>query len=258
MCPSTHEPLLWTRRIGRIFIIVDVTWIRLLVSSALLVCPWSSSRASRSKLALISLTIRFLPFTKHHGDSVAVVNAVVLVPGSLPLTRAFFQHSPSSPFFLPLPSSSMKLVFEIKTEPVTQASIIIAVLVAFSSDALALIAAYSESPSVCVACAIILAVIVYLALRLAPRLTMSVASDAPDNERTARRLPVGKGVPLVLQVSPLGSSPSPGQDKFFYDPFADLESGDFAAARAFFIHHGHVVFHDCLDAIAFQNLSLKL
>ena len=123
---------------------------------------------SRSNLELTSLTIRFSPFTKHHGDSVAVVNAVGLVPGSLPLTRAFFQHSPSSPFFLSLPSSSMKLVFEIKTEPVTQASIIIAV-VAFSSGALASIAAYSDSPSVCVACAIFLAVIVYSALRLAPR-----------------------------------------------------------------------------------------
>ena len=62
----------------------------------------------------------------------------------------------------------MKLVFEIKTEPVTQASIIIAV-VAFSSGALASIAAYSDSPLVCVACAIVLAVIVYSALRLAPR-----------------------------------------------------------------------------------------
>ena len=126
------------------------------------------SRASRSNLKLTSLTIRFLPFTKHHGDSVAVINAVVLVPGCLPLTRAFQQHSPSSPFLLSLPSSSMKLVFEIKTEPVTQASIIIAV-VAFSSGALASIAAYSDSPSVCVACAIVLAVIVYSALRLAPR-----------------------------------------------------------------------------------------
>jgi hypothetical protein len=125
---------------------------------------------SRSNLELTSLTIRFLPFTKHHdGDSVAVVvNAVVLVPGSLPLTRVFFQHSTSSPFFLSLTSSSMKLIFEIKTEPVTQASIIIAIA-AFFSGALASIATYSDSPSVCVACAIVLAVIVYLALRLAPR-----------------------------------------------------------------------------------------
>ena len=62
----------------------------------------------------------------------------------------------------------MKLVFEIKTEPVTQASIIIAV-VASSSASLATIAVYSESPSVCVFCAIFLALIVYAALRFAPR-----------------------------------------------------------------------------------------
>ena len=62
----------------------------------------------------------------------------------------------------------MKFVFEIKTEPVTQASIIISV-VAFSSSSLATIAVYSDSPSVCVLCAIVLALIVYAALRFAPR-----------------------------------------------------------------------------------------
>jgi hypothetical protein len=62
----------------------------------------------------------------------------------------------------------MKLVFEIKTEPVTQATIIVAV-VAFSSGSLASIAIYSQSPSVGVFCAIVLAVIIYSALHLAPR-----------------------------------------------------------------------------------------
>jgi hypothetical protein len=62
----------------------------------------------------------------------------------------------------------MKFVFEIKTEPVTQASIIISI-VAFSSGSLAMIAVYSDSPSVCVLCAIVLALIVYAALRFAPR-----------------------------------------------------------------------------------------
>ncbi len=62
----------------------------------------------------------------------------------------------------------MKLVFKIKTEPVTQASIIIAVIT-FSSGSLATIAVYSESPSVCVFCAIVLALIIYVALRFAPR-----------------------------------------------------------------------------------------
>ncbi len=60
----------------------------------------------------------------------------------------------------------MKLIFKIKTEPVTQASIIVAVIV--SSGLLALLAIYSQSPLVGVFCAIVLVVIVYLALRLAP------------------------------------------------------------------------------------------
>jgi hypothetical protein len=62
----------------------------------------------------------------------------------------------------------MKFAFEIKTEPVTQATIIISV-VAFSSGSLATIAVYSDSPLVCVLCEIVLALIVYAALRFAPR-----------------------------------------------------------------------------------------
>jgi hypothetical protein len=62
----------------------------------------------------------------------------------------------------------MKLIFEIKTEPATQANIIVAV-VAFSSGSLATIPIYLQSPLVCVFCVIVLAVIVYSALRLAPR-----------------------------------------------------------------------------------------
>jgi hypothetical protein len=61
----------------------------------------------------------------------------------------------------------MKFAFEIKTEPVTQASIIAAV-VAFSSGSLTLIAIYSQSPLVSAFCAVILAIIMYSALRLAP------------------------------------------------------------------------------------------
>jgi hypothetical protein len=42
---------------------------------------------------------------------------------------------------------------------------------------------------------------------------------------------------------------------FFCNPYAKLESGNFAGARAFFIHHGHIiVYHDCPNAIAFQDL----
>jgi hypothetical protein len=80
-------------------------------------------------------------------------------------------------------------------------------------------------------------------------------SDAPEDEHTAapRRSPPA-GTPLILQVSPLDPT-SGDQDEFYYDPFADLELGDFAAALAFFMSHGHVVvFHDCPDPQAFQDL----
>ena len=62
----------------------------------------------------------------------------------------------------------MKFAFEIKTEPVTQASIIVAV-VAFTSGSLATIAIYAQSPPVSVICSVVLAFIVYLALRFSPR-----------------------------------------------------------------------------------------
>ena len=62
----------------------------------------------------------------------------------------------------------MKLVFEIKTEPVTQASIIIAV-VAFSSGSLMMVAIYAQSPPVSIISSVVLAIIVYLALRFSPR-----------------------------------------------------------------------------------------
>ncbi len=52
----------------------------------------------------------------------------------------------------------MKLVFKIKTKPVTQATIVVAV-VAFSSGLLALIAIYSQSTLISVFCAIVLVVI---------------------------------------------------------------------------------------------------
>jgi cobalamin synthase len=62
----------------------------------------------------------------------------------------------------------MKFAFEIKTEPVTQAAIIVAV-VAFSSGSLAAVAVYAQSPPVSTICSVVLAVIVYLALRFSPR-----------------------------------------------------------------------------------------
>jgi hypothetical protein len=61
----------------------------------------------------------------------------------------------------------MKFVFEIKTKPVTQAAIIIAV-VAFSSGSLATVAIYAQSPPVSIICSVVLSIIVYLALRFSP------------------------------------------------------------------------------------------
>jgi hypothetical protein len=57
----------------------------------------------------------------------------------------------------------MKFAFKIKTEPVTQGSIIISV-VAFASGSLATIAIYVNNPINGIICAIVLAVIVSLAL----------------------------------------------------------------------------------------------
>ena len=86
-----------------------------------------------------------------------------------------------------------------------------------------------------------------------------MSSDAPEDERAAvpslaSRRPTHGCVPYVLQVSPIDAESSE-QDEFYYDPFADLDSSNFAAARAFFLHNGHVIiFHNCPDAIAFQEL----
>jgi hypothetical protein len=119
---------------------------------------------------LISLTSRFLPFTKNHGDSVAVITPLLLAIVLFSHER-FLQHFPLSPL-LPFSLSPlalvMKFAFKIKTEPVVQESIIVTV-VAFSSVSLASITIYSQSPLVCVFCAIVMAVIVYSTLHLAPR-----------------------------------------------------------------------------------------
>jgi hypothetical protein len=61
----------------------------------------------------------------------------------------------------------MKFAFKIKTKPVTQATIIINGI-AFASGSLASVTIYLGSPSAGIVCAIILEIIVYLALHLAP------------------------------------------------------------------------------------------
>jgi len=86
-----------------------------------------------------------------------------------------------------------------------------------------------------------------------------MSSDAPKDERAAVPSLAGRRsahgyVPYVLQVSPIDTESSE-QDEFYYDPFADLDSSNFAAARSFFLHNGHIIiFHDCPDAIAFHEL----
>jgi hypothetical protein len=82
--------------------------------------------------------------------------------------------------------------------------------------------------------------------------------DVPADEAAAARVPLARrdtlhGIALVLQVSSLPGTSN--QDEFYYDPFANIETGDFVAACAFFIHHGHtVVYHECPNAISFQEL----
>jgi hypothetical protein len=107
----------------------------------------------------------------NHGESVALTSAVVFVPGSFLSHERLHTLFPLSPF-LPSPPSLlaplMKFAFEIKTEPVTQAAIVVAV-VAFSSSSLATVAVYAQSPTISVICLVVLAIIVYLALRFSPR-----------------------------------------------------------------------------------------
>jgi hypothetical protein len=104
------------------------------------------------------------------GDSAALTSVVVIAPGFLPVTRA---PSPTLSLesivtFPPLPSApGMKFAFEIKTEPVMQAAIIIAV-VAFSSGSLATVTIYTNNSTVSTFYAVALAVIIYLALRFLP------------------------------------------------------------------------------------------
>jgi len=62
----------------------------------------------------------------------------------------------------------MKFAFEIKTVPVTQAAIIVAI-VAFSSGSLPTVAIYAQSQPVSAICSVVLDIIVYLALRFSPR-----------------------------------------------------------------------------------------
>jgi hypothetical protein len=107
----------------------------------------------------------------NHGESVALTSIVVFVHGSFLLCERLHTLFPSSPFYhLPhsLLALLMKCAFKIKTEPVTQAAIIFAV-VAFSSGSLATVAIYTQSLPVSIICSVVLAIVIYLALRFSPR-----------------------------------------------------------------------------------------
>jgi hypothetical protein len=85
---------------------------------------------------------------------------VLAVAANSPQNAAKFLPSAPSPL-APL----MKFTFKIKTEPVTQAGAIIVAVVAFSSGSLATVAFYAQSPPVSIICLVVLAIVVYLALR---------------------------------------------------------------------------------------------
>jgi hypothetical protein len=56
---------------------------------------------------------------------------------------------------------------------------------------------------------------------------------------------------MILQVSPLPGSSD--REEYFYDPSADVDCQNFAAAQAFFLAQGHTVtIHDCADIAKFK------
>ncbi len=98
----------------------------------------------------------------NHGESVALTSVAVFVHGSFLSCKRLQTLFPSSPFYH-LPNSLlaplMKFAFKIKTKPVTQAPIIIAV-VAFSSGSPTTVTIYAQSPPVSIICLVVLAIVV--------------------------------------------------------------------------------------------------
>jgi hypothetical protein len=82
--------------LGNCYVLVGGVKKELVFAGTLLGCPWSSSRASRSNLTLIS----HLPFTKNHVDSIAIIMPLLLASGSILSRERFLQHSPLSPLLL--------------------------------------------------------------------------------------------------------------------------------------------------------------
>ena len=107
----------------------------------------------------------------NHGEFVALTLVVVFIHSS------FLSHEHLHTLFLSTPfyrllhlllAPLMQFAFKLKTEPVTQAAIIIAVI-AFSSGSLATVAIYAQSPPVSIICLVVYAIVVYLALQFSPR-----------------------------------------------------------------------------------------
>jgi hypothetical protein len=62
---------------------------------------------------------------------------------------------------------------------------------------------------------------------------------------------VAKGPPMILQVSSLPGSSD--REEYFYNPFADVDCGNFAAAQASFLAQGHTItIHDCAHIAKFE------
>jgi hypothetical protein len=123
-----------------------------------------------SKLNAHFSPVGFSPFTHDPWRFCCPILRHRCCPWILPLRQAPSQtlfFKPSLQFLAPLHFSGMKFGFKIKTEPMTQASIIITVITV-SLGPLVMIAIHSRSSLVCIFCAVILAIIVYAALRLAP------------------------------------------------------------------------------------------
>ncbi len=128
--------------------------------------------------------------------------------------------------FLPFPPfvisyfSGMKFVFEIKTEPVTQAAIIIAIITV-PSRSLAMIVIYSLSPPVCIFCRH------RRLLGVASGSLLVVALDDGSICGCTSTWGGGGLPPRRCSFSPSSPPPSPGSSdpvEFFYNPFADNTS----------------------------------
>jgi hypothetical protein len=198
----------------------------------------------------------FLPFTTKHGDVVASSQAICIVHGSFLSCEFLHQHSSSSCFFSPFPlSSSMKPSLRSRLSQLhKQASLPLlspSLPVCWLRLLYILKAPRSAFSAQLFWLLLFIWPYVWLLANTECLCRCSRGRRCGGGEISPRRpLSFSPGAPLVLQVSPLPGTSTP--EKFFYNPFTDLKTGDFVAAHAFFIHHGHtVVYHDCPDAAAF-------